>query len=133
MTTFTEPARIGDVLKREWDALYNREIGTVASGQNLLLGTVLGRVTVGGELVELDPAAADGSETAIGVLLEPVDASTAALSGVFLARGPAVVHDGALVFDAGVTAPQRAAAIAQLRALGIVSRTGIGGAPVAVS
>ena len=45
MATITEPMNLGDLLKYEAPNLYSRERITVASGQNLLLGTVVGVVT----------------------------------------------------------------------------------------
>jgi hypothetical protein len=226
MTTFTEPARIGDVLKREFDVLHNREIVTFAMGQNLLLGAVvaiiasgmdaasaakaggntgngvltldavtpvlpgakqgvytvrcivaaanggtfrvenpdgdvMGDVAVGATFQDdikfsIADGAADfivgdgfditvsedgadiygaytGAEPDVFVLLEPVDATDEDTPGCILARGPAVIASTALVWGGGVTAGQKAAALSKLSALGIVSRTGIGGAPVTLA
>lgn len=128
MATFTEPARIGDLLKREYEPLYNRESITVVSGQNLLLGAVLGRITASGKYTAYNPAAADGSETAAAVLLFPVDASAADAPGVILARGPAVVAKSGLAWGAGVTTDShKTAAYAALEAKSIVSRADVFG------
>lgn len=133
MPTFNEAARIGDVLKREFDKLHNRETVTIASGQNLVLGTVVGKLTASGKYVAYDNDAADGSQTAAGVLLFKTDASAADTRGVILARGPAVVAKSALIFGAGVTTQaEKDAAYVDLTALGIVVRTDIGGDPVAI-
>lgn len=50
---------------------------TIASGQNLVRGTVLGRVTASGKFIESLSAAGDGSETPDAILLEDCDASAA--------------------------------------------------------
>lgn len=96
MTTFTEENRIGDVLKREWDQLFNRETGVVTGG-DFVAGQVLGTVTASGKVTDYDGGAADGSETASGVLLFKAEAAGADVSAAYLARGPAVVARGALV------------------------------------
>lgn len=122
MALYTESNRIGDVLKREFEPLLNRETVTLISGQNLKCGAVLGKITAGGKYTLHAGGASDGSQNAAGVLLFDCDASAADAKCVVLARGPAVVSDGALIFAGGVTAPHRAAAIAALATLGIVAR-----------
>ena len=124
MPTFTKPARIGDILKREYDPIFNREVGTVASGNNLAMGAVIAEVS--DDLVPWNPGGADGSEVVAGVLLEPVDASGGAAEGVMLARGPAVVSREALVFADGTSESEIDDAVGQLKELGIVARTGVG-------
>ena len=58
MAALTEPMNLGDVLKYEAPNLYSRERITVASGQNLLLGTVVGLVTASGHYKQVDPLTA---------------------------------------------------------------------------
>ena len=123
MPVQTESNSLGDWLKYEEDNLYSRDEVTVASGQNLATGTVIGVITTSGKVTQLAPAASDGSETAAGVLLHPVDASTADKPGVIVARH-AICSDKGLVWPASITAPQKAAAISQLKALGILVREG---------
>jgi hypothetical protein len=124
MPTYSETNKIGDFLKREFDQLHNRESVVIATGaaQNLAAGTVLGRITASGKYVLHDNAAADGSQNAAAILLFDANAVAADAPAVALVRGPAVVSDGALIFKAGITAPNRAAAVAALAALGIVAR-----------
>jgi hypothetical protein len=97
MTTFSETAAELTWLKREYDNLYNRETVTVASGNALADGTVVGKITASGKYAAYDADAVDGSETAAGVLMGDVDASGADAVGVILARGPAVVSEDALI------------------------------------
>lgn len=61
--------------------------GTLSSGQNLVRGTPVGRVTASGELVECNPGAADGSQTPIGILVHDIDASAAAKGCQFYKAG----------------------------------------------
>ncbi len=48
---------------------------TLLSGEDLAAGTVVGRVTASGKLVESEQDAVNGSQNPIGVLLHDVDAS----------------------------------------------------------
>ena len=105
MTTLTEPARLGDILKYEADQLYSREEVTIASGQNLTIGTVIGRLSADGKVVQFDPAASDGSETPAGILCESIDA-TAADTVSWIAARHAIVSEDALVWPKGITATQ---------------------------
>lgn len=122
MPTYTELNRIGDVLKREFDPLHNRETVVLIDGQNLRAGAVLGRITTGGKYTAHAAAASDGSQNAAAVLLFDAVASGADAPAVVLLRGPAVVSDGALIFAAGITGANRLAAVTALAALGIVAR-----------
>jgi hypothetical protein len=69
MPVQNESNYLGDWLKFEEDNLYSRDEVTVASGQNLATGTVVGIITTSGKVTQLAPAANDGSENAAGVLV----------------------------------------------------------------
>jgi len=60
---------------------------TVLSGQNLVLGTVLGQITTGGKVVIVDSGNVDGSENPFAVLSEDVDASAADKVGAAFITG----------------------------------------------
>ena len=118
---------LGDLLKFELNASYCRETVTLKAGAAYPLGAVLGRITASGEC-RLSPAAEvigdEGAETAVAVLLEAVDATDGAATGLIAARGPVILADAALVFDASVDQPAEIAAKRnQLAALGLVART----------
>lgn len=125
MATYTEATNLGDLLKREFEPIYNRESVTLITGQNLTLGAVLGKITASGKYTAVAPSASDGSQTAAAVLLADVDATSADKKAVILARGPAVVAADFLVWPSGATSGQKTAATAQLVALGIVARASI--------
>ena len=129
MTSITESQNLGDLLKYEAPNLYSRDSVTVAAGQTLVLGTVVGAVvdtaTATTKVVQLDPAATDGSEIAAGVLTADVDAAAAdRTDGIVISRH-AIVADHALIWPVGVMPVQKAAAKLQLKALGILVRVAV--------
>ena len=123
MPVLNEQSYLGDWLKFEADNLYSRDEVTVVSGQNLTTGEVVGVITASGKVTQLAPGASDGSQNAAGVLLLDVDASAADKPGVVIARH-AICSDKKIVWPGGITGPQKTAAIAQLKALGILVREG---------
>lgn len=75
------------------------ENGTLAAGQNLPARSVLGRITASKKLVQCNPAANDGSEVAVGILVHATDASSADKNVQFYKAGCFFV--GALNWHAG--------------------------------
>ena len=65
MTPITEQNNLGDLLKYEAPNRYSRDVATIAAGQNLPLGTVLGRNTGDGKHYAIDPAATNGTPARI--------------------------------------------------------------------
>lgn len=122
MPSITEPKNLGDLLKYEAPNLYSRDRVTVASGQTLALGTVVGVVTDTSKLKVLDPAATDGTEIARGVIANDVDAALADRDDGLLIARHALVARNALVWPSGISAELKAAAEAQLKAIGILVR-----------
>ena len=123
MNAINEPLNLGDLLKYEEDCLnYSREQVTVASGQNLELGAVVGRVTATGKLKRLDPAATDGTEDVAGILLGAVDATLVERDDALLLVRHAIVASHAVVWPAAITPEQKAAATAALETRGILIR-----------
>ena len=111
----TEIRRPGEFLISEASGTRSRSTATIASGQGVVpAGQVLGKVTASGKLVKYSNAAADGSQTAIGILYGSVDATSA--------DAPCIVID----LDAEVAAAELpgldAAAITDLAALGFKVR-----------
>lgn len=100
----------------------SREQVIIASGAGVLTsGAVLGKITASGKYVAYAPGAADGSENAAAILYEGCDATSADARRAITARDSEVVAN-ALVWAAGVTDPQKTAALAALAALGIIAR-----------
>jgi hypothetical protein len=123
MATLTEGNHAGGFLAWETSRDYTRETVTLASGAGKLApGTVLGKITTGGKFTQLAPAASNGSQNAAGILWGAVDATAADAPGVVVLRGPAIVNRNEIVWPAGATEPQIAAATTALAALGILLR-----------
>ena len=118
-----ENNRLGDLLKYEADKNYCREVMTVASGQNLEMGTVVGIKTATDEIkiVSIADEETDGSDLAFGVLLEDTDATSAAKKALVIARD-AILASDYVVFPADSTADQKKKITKDLEKRGIVIR-----------
>lgn len=95
MATLTEPVHAGEFLLSEGNGQISRENVTIAAGQNLPAGQVVGQITASGKYAAHDPGAADGTENAAGVLYAAVNAADGDKKGVVIARFAEV--DGAAV------------------------------------
>lgn len=120
------PNLLSDLLVRDIEPELSRERVTILAGagadRELTLGTVLGRVTASGKVVQLVPAAEDGSQTAWGVLIQDATAPDGVDgAGLAIARLAVVRADG-LIWPAGISAPDKDAALAALEAKMIVAR-----------
>ena len=122
MPTVSQPKNLGDLLKYEAPNLYSREQDTVAAAQNLALGTVVSRETATAKLKALDPAASDGTESAVGVLGNAVDATLIDREDAILIARHAILARGALVWPNSISAAQKNAAIQQLAERGVLVR-----------
>jgi hypothetical protein len=83
---------------------------------------VLGKITASGKYAAHDPAAVDGTETAVAVLWGKADASGGDAPAVAVVRGPAIVNRHDLVFAGTPSEGEIAAAHAALLAAGILVR-----------
>jgi hypothetical protein len=99
--------------------IVNEEI-IVASGAGVLrAGTVLGKITASGKYWPHDNALANGAEVATAILFRGVDATSADVTAVATVNGPATIFDTMLAYKAGISAPNKLAAQAALRAKGL--------------
>lgn len=124
MPEIKEALNLGDLLKYEAPNLYSRDRVTIAAGQTLPLGAVLGTITTTGKIKQIDPSATDGSQYAAGVLMQAADAYLADRDDGLMVARHAIVSDHALSWPTGIALAERQAAIAQLKALGILVRVG---------
>jgi hypothetical protein len=93
---------------------------TVLANQNLVAGTVVGKITASGKFVAYDNAGADdGRRTVAGVLVDAVNATGADTIGLALVRGPAIINKNDLTWAVGIDAGEQAAAITAMLTLGI--------------
>jgi hypothetical protein len=121
---YTENKRFSNLVKQElWpESAFNRAVVTYnGTAGNLLIGTVLGKVTTGGKYKICVQTASDGSQTADAILLQditvPLNTDTKML---VMLKGPAVVSKAALILDATHDLDAEKAAIyAALEAKGI--------------
>lgn len=118
MPVKTEPNTLGDGIKWEESSDYSRDKVVIASGENLALLEVVGKVTATEKYVAFNQDASDGSQNAAGIMVAAVDASTADKEGVIISTQAMAAMDN-LVWPADITAGEKTAAIAQLVALGI--------------
>lgn len=120
MPTFTEPKHEGEFVGESCMSLaYLADDATIAVGQTLEPGHVLGKVAASSEFSALDPVAETGTEDAAGLALKATDTSAGAANALVIVRGPLIVNDNDLTWPAGITPQQKATAISQLMALRI--------------
>lgn len=128
-TVLNSPSFTSDWLKYEAENYFSRETGILASGAGVVKdGTVMAKVTASGKWVPAATGTSDGSQTALGVLIDPtrngVDATSADKPIIVLTKHAIVSHAG-LTYGATITnASLRAAANSQLLAVGIRVREG---------
>lgn len=122
MPTLNQPVPNASASVSEGNGTISRDAITIISGAGVLsANTVLGRITASGKYGLHDNALSDGREVAAGVLYSAVDATSADAKGVAWRRACELAN-GELIFKAGISAPNRAAAIVSLAALNIITR-----------
>ena len=126
MTAITEKDRLGSLLKYELDKNYCREVVTIASGQNLSMGTVLGISASGKYTASVTNIIEDGESEEVripakAVLLEDCDASTADKNALVVMR-TAIVAENALIFPEDATSDDKVQYKKDLESCGIVCR-----------
>ncbi|WP_264707178.1 head decoration protein [Wolbachia endosymbiont (group A) of Acrocera orbiculus] len=124
MSCIIEQNNLGDLLKYEASSLYSRDQITVAKGQNIKLGTVVAKKTDDGFIRVLNPTGTDGTQTAVGVITTDIHSKDSDIKGVIITRS-AMLADHAVVWPTNITEEQKAAAIKQLEARGIIIRKGV--------
>lgn len=121
MVTLTEGRHSGEFIGEMAMGIgFHADLSTVLSGQNLVAGAVVGKVTASGKYVAFDNAGTDdGRRVAAGVLVSAVDASSADATGLVMVRGPAIINTNDLTWASGIDAAEQAVALTSLLALGI--------------
>lgn len=121
MTVLTEGAHAGEFIISEGNGYITRKAITVLSGEVLVAGAVLGLVTASGKYVEHNPAGVDGSENAIAILFEGVDATAGDASGVAIAR-MAEINGDEITWKTGIIAGDVTDGITSLETVNIIVR-----------
>jgi len=103
------------------DIHLSREVVTFAQGAVITAGTVMGKVTASGKYVPLNPTKQDGSQKAVAIAYDNVDASDKDQRGVVTLRQSAV-KKSELIWPQGITSEQLSAAYAALEASMIILR-----------
>ncbi|UMY19127.1 head decoration protein [Methylobacterium organophilum] len=116
-----EPKRLSDVL-RFYHPDYSYDGGTVPAGTVLEFGSPVA-LDASGNPVAWVPGASDSTGTVVGLSAVHLDAQATAVRVNWVARHAAVVRNG-IEWPAGTTSNQQTAALAALKALGIVARQG---------
>lgn len=120
MTTKTEGNHGTEFLLDTEESLSLDKV-TLITGQNLLSGTVLGKITASGKFTQLNTSATDGSQNAVSILRGDVDATSADMDCVVVSRIAEVI-DSKLIYPAGISGANKTAAIAALATSFIIVR-----------
>lgn len=99
----------------------SREEIVIIDGQDLEVGTVLGKITTSGKYTQVDLAAADGSEDAVAVLWDSVVADGVDVNAAAHVRDCEVLG-AELVYPDGADANDIDTINASLEAVGIIVR-----------
>lgn len=121
MAQLNENRGTANFIVSEANGMYrSRDVGTVAAGAapGLTAGTILGKLTAGGNFVAYDPGAATGAQTIAGILFE---AAIGTVKRTIVTRD-AEVNGAHLIYQASADAAAKATANAALKALGIIVR-----------
>lgn len=108
------------------EVAFAREEVTILSGENLVAGAVIAKITASGKYVAWDPAQSaegDGSTDAVAILVDDVDASAGDVVGTAIVRD-AVVRRASLNWNSG-QASEIDDAIANLKTKGILVRESV--------
>lgn len=123
MASMTEENRLCDILVGESEIhnRYSREEINIAPNQDLPVGCVLGRITATGNMTRINLTATNGAQKAAGIAADNYQTGPGGGKGVAIVRD-AVVRKGTLGLPVEATAAQKATALAELKALGIIIR-----------
>ena len=124
-TNLTESKKAGHGVASEANGTRAREEEILVSGQDLVPGAVVGKITASGKITEYNPANGDGSEAVYGILYSRGDATGGDLKVTAVVRD-AEYDEDSLAWFSGATGPQIDTGKDELEALGIIARaTGV--------
>jgi hypothetical protein len=121
MAELVEGKYAGEFIASEANGSRSREVVTIAEGEVLEAGTVLGQVTIGSKYVALNQDADTGEEAAAAILYDNVDATDGDVEAVVMIRD-CEVNGNDLTWPADIEAGEKTTAEAELAALGIIVR-----------
>jgi hypothetical protein len=117
----TEGKHPGEFIISEANGHRSREVVTIDNGADLVAGTVLGKITVGGKYIAADQDAGDGSDAAVAILYADAAAASAEVQAVVIVRDAEVNRDE-LTFHANNDAGEITELIGDLATVGIIVR-----------
>lgn len=121
MAQLNETRGTANFLVSEANGMYrSRDVGTVVGGAapGLVAGTILGKLTAGGNFVAYAPGGSDGSQTIAGILFE---AAVGTVKKTIVVRD-CEVNGAHLTYQAGANDAAKVTANTALKALGIIVR-----------
>lgn len=121
MAEISEGQHTGEFIVSEANGSRSREVVTLLAGSNLKAGAALGKITASGKYCEYNPSNSDGSQTAVAVLYDNVDATSADKEAVIVARD-AEVNKAELQWFSGASDGQKTTGLGQLALVGIIGR-----------
>lgn len=123
MAKKTEGRHTGEYILSEAGGKRSRDNAKMASGAGIVeASTILGKITASGKFMPHNPAATDGTQTAVAINYARVDATGADAPCVITARDTEV-KGSELVYNAATdTQPEKAAVHTALAANGIIVR-----------
>lgn len=123
MAVLTEGSYAGEALISEANGTRSRDEVTILSGEVLGANTVLGKITASGKYKAYTVGASDGSQTAVAVLFDSVDATGGDKTGIVAFVRDAEMDANSLAYGATVTTQgHKDTAIASLKTVGIIVR-----------
>jgi Bacteriophage lambda head decoration protein D len=122
MTTFTEVVHPFEFLLSESPGQYSRDNATLVSGQNLGAGSVLGKISASGKYAVYNNSGSDGTQTAVAILCEAVNASAADQPCAIISRDAEVKGSSLVWPSTGSPTVDKPAGIVDLAAVGIIVR-----------
>lgn len=122
MTTLTEALAPCAPIVSEAPGFRSRSVATIPAATEIRVGMVLGKVTTGGAYVPLAPAASDGSQKSAAVALYPLAAAATGPRQITVFDMDGELRASDLEWPVGISANDKATAVAQLLALGIKLR-----------
>lgn len=122
MATLAELLNFGDWLVMEGEKRYSRDDVTLLAGKKYVSGEVLALIAASDKYTSFNQDAEDpvtGSEVAVAVLMDDVDATDADMSGVIIARHAQVLKKN-LTWPDDIEAAEIVTALGQLESVGIL-------------
>ncbi len=118
MTVLTEGSHTGEFLVTTANGTRSFTQGTLAAGNNMIAGGVVGKITANGKFKIHDPSATDGSEAAAGILFAATNSNSGDAPCVVVDTD-AEVNGAEISWIAGISTADKTAGIASLLSAGI--------------